>query len=90
LYNAQTNSISAIIDFSSVGWGDPAVDFAAILCSISYGERFFERFALVYPGIETALSRARFYAGTFALQEALYGLEDRDHEAFENGIAEYQ
>ncbi|HLQ51040.1 MAG TPA: phosphotransferase [Terriglobales bacterium] len=90
LYNAQTNSISGIIDFSSVGWGDPAVDFAAILCSISYGERFFERFALVYPGIESILSRARFYAGTFALQEALYGLEDRDHEAFENGIAEYQ
>ena len=90
LYNAQTHRISGIIDFSSVAWGDPAIDFAAILCSVSYGEQFLERFALVYPGIETALPRARFYAGTFALQEALYGLEDRDHEAFESGIAGYQ
>jgi len=90
LYDAQTHSISGIIDFSSVAWGDPAIDFAAILCSVSYGEPFLERFALIYPGIETALSRARFYAETFALQEALYGLEDRDQEAFENGIAEYQ
>lgn len=32
---------------------------------------------------------ARFYAGTFALQEALYGLEDGDEQAFENGIAVY-
>jgi len=87
LYNAQTHSISGIIDFSSVAWGDPAIDFAAILCSVSYGEQFLERFAPVYPGIETALPRALFYAGTFALQEALYGLEDRDHKAFENGIA---
>ncbi len=36
------------------------------------------------------LSRARFYVGTFALQEALNGLEDGDQEAFENGIAQYR
>lgn len=90
LYDAQTNSISGIIDFGSAGWGDPAVDFAALLCSVSYGEQFLERFAAIYPGIETLLPRARFYASTFALQEALYGLEDGDKKAFENGIAEYR
>lgn len=90
LYNARTDSISGIIDFSSARWGDPAVDFAAILCSVSYGEQFLERFANIYPGIEVLLSRARFYAGTFALQEALYGIEDEDQEAFKSGIAEYQ
>jgi len=90
LYDTKTRSISGIIDFSSVAWGDPAIDFAAILCSVSYGEQFLERFAHFYPGIETAIPRARFYAGTFALQEALYGLEDRNHVAFETGIAGYQ
>jgi aminoglycoside 2''-phosphotransferase len=90
LYDARTNSISGIIDFSEVRWGDPAVDFAALLCSVSYGEQFLERFVVIYPGIEAVLSRAQFYAGTFALQEALYGFEDGDQEAFENGIAEYR
>ncbi len=90
LHNPHTNGISGILDFSSAGWGDPAVDFAAILCSVSYGEHFLERFTGIYPEVETALSRARFYAGTFALQEALYGLEDGDREAFESGIAAYR
>jgi aminoglycoside 2''-phosphotransferase len=90
LYDAQTQSISGIIDFSSVAWGDPAVDCAAILCSVSYGEQFLERFTSIYPEVEMVLPRARFYAGTFALQEALYGLEDGDREAFESGMAAYR
>ena len=90
LYDAQTNNISGIIDFSSARWGDPAVDFAAILCSVSYGKQFLDRFADIYPEIETIISRAQFYAGTFALQEALYGLEDGDQAAFESGITEYR
>ena len=89
LYDADTKNISGIIDFSSAGWGDPATDFAAILSSVSYRERFLERFSAIYPGIESMLSRARFYAGTFALQEALYGLEDDDPEAFARGIEQY-
>lgn len=32
----------------------------------------------------------RFYRGTFALQEALYGIEHDDREAFERGIAGYR
>ncbi|MHB8597906.1 MAG: phosphotransferase family protein [Ktedonobacteraceae bacterium] len=90
LYDAETKSISGIIDFSSAGWGDPAIDFAAIICATSYGEEFLQRFAAVYPGIDVVLSRARFYAGTFALQEALYGIEDDDPASFENGIAAYR
>jgi aminoglycoside 2''-phosphotransferase len=90
LYDSRMNSISGIIDFSSAGWGDPAIDFAAILSPVCYGELFLERFSVHYPGIEAVLSRARFYAGTFALQEALYGIEDGDQEAFKNGIVEYR
>jgi aminoglycoside 2''-phosphotransferase len=90
LYDTRTKSISGIIDFSSVRWGDPATDFAALLSPVCYGEPFVERFAALYPGIEIMLPRARFYMGTFALQEALYGLEDGDQEAFESGIAQYR
>jgi len=90
LYDARTKSISGVIDFSSAGWGDPALDFAAIICSVSYGEQFLQRFSAIYPGIDALLARSRFYAGTFALQEALYGLEDGDQEAFARGIRSYQ
>lgn len=90
LYNARTKNISGIIDFGSVRWGDPAVDFAAILSPVCYGESFLGRFSVHYPGIEAVLSRARFYVGTFALQDALFGLEDDDHETFESGIAKYR
>ncbi|GHO91998.1 6'-aminoglycoside N-acetyltransferase [Reticulibacter mediterranei] len=90
LYDAQTGSISGILDFSSAGWGDPALDFAALSGPVSYPESFLERFSGIYPGIDTLLSRSRFYTGTFALQEALYGIEDNDQKAFESGIASYR
>jgi hypothetical protein len=35
------------------------------------------------------LPRARFYRSTFAIQEALYGVEHGDEAAFERGIAPY-
>jgi aminoglycoside 2''-phosphotransferase len=90
LIDASANCISGIIDFSSAQWGDPAVDVAAILAPVSFGEAFLDRFAVVYPGITEFFTRARFYAGTFALQEALFGLEDQDDKAFERGIAQYR
>jgi aminoglycoside 2''-phosphotransferase len=90
LYDAQTGDISGILDFSSAGWGDPALDFAALSGPVSYPESFLERFSSIYPGIDAFLSRSRFYAGTFALQEALYGIENNDQKAFESGIAAYR
>jgi aminoglycoside 2''-phosphotransferase len=90
LYDAQTENISGILDFSFARWGDPALDFAALSGPVSYPESFLERFSSIYPGIDALLSRSRFYAGTFALQEALYGIEDNDQQAFESGIASYR
>jgi aminoglycoside 2''-phosphotransferase len=90
LYNAQTGDISGILDFGSAGWGDPALDFAALSGPVSYPESFLERFSSLYPGIDALLSRSRFYTGTFALQEALYGIEDNDQKAFERGIMAYR
>lgn len=86
LYDPDRLVITGIIDFSSLALGDPAVDIAA---AATLGESFVLRMSSVYPEIETMLPRARFYRGTFALQEALAGLQDDDRAAFERGIAPY-
>ena len=86
LYDPGAQMITGIIDFGFAGLGDPAADIAAVSC---YGAPFFERLYSAYPGTESMLERARFYQGTFALQEALHGFLDDDKEAFESGIAGY-
>lgn len=87
LYNPQVQQIGGVIDFESLGLGDPAVDIAA---ASTYGEAFVRRFSAVYPEIEGMLERARFYRGTYALQEALHGFRNNDREAFESGMAGYR
>ncbi len=85
LYDPESASVTGIIDFSSAGLGDPAVDFAALLAS--YGEAFYAQCCPHYPEMEHALNRVRFYRGTFALQEALFGIENDDPVALRNGLA---
>ena len=55
----------------------------------SFGESFLAQCARYYPEIEAASGRIRFYFGTFALQEALFGVENGDQEAFANGMQAY-
>lgn len=86
LYDQDTQSISGILDFGSAGLGDPAVDIAA---AMTFGESFFNHYYSYYPGITSLINRARFYKGTFALQEALYGLKNDDQGAFERGMFAY-
>lgn len=43
----------------------------------------------LYPEGEKIKERVKFYRSTFALQEALHGIENNDEEAFRNGIAAY-
>ena len=83
LHDSSTMTITGVIDFDSAGVGDPAVDFAAASC---FG---LQRSSKVYPEIQTALDRVRFYVGTFPLQEALFGWDSGDAEAFRRGIAPY-
>ena len=87
LFDAREGRIAGIIDFGSCALGDPAVDVAALS---TYGEPFLRRALATYPEMEAMLSRARFYRGTFALQEALYGVEHGDRAAFERGIGGYR
>ena len=86
LYDRDKGSICGIIDFGSAGIGDPAVDLAA---ASTFGAEMFEEICAAYPEAEKHLRRARFYRGTFALQEALYGLRVGDREAYESGMEPY-
>lgn len=88
LHDPTSVTITGIIDWSSVGLGDAAVDIAALLAS--YGEPFIRRLAQHYAGLDALLPRAIFYLSTFALQEALAGAENGDPEAFARGIAKYR
>lgn len=84
----ESTTLSGVIDFGGAGIGDPAYDLAGILSS--YGEDFFKRCISMYPNGEEIKERVTFYQRTFALQEALHGVENNDKQAFENGIRDYQ
>jgi aminoglycoside 2''-phosphotransferase len=86
LYDPQSRAISGVIDFGFTGLGDPAQDVAAVSW---YGEPFLQRILRAYPQTESMLERARFYRGTYALEEALHGLRSGDRGAFERGMVSY-
>lgn len=87
LFAAKTRKICGIIDFGSSGLGDPAYDFAGLLSG--YGEDFVQCCAVAYPQVVGFLDRVHFYRGTFALLEALFGIENDDEQAFQAGIEQY-
>jgi len=87
LYDPDGQSVVGILDFGGAGLGDPAVDFAGLFAS--YGEEFYKQCCSFYPEMEHAMMRVQFYCQTFALEEALFGIENGDQVAFENGIARF-
>ncbi|WP_157950055.1 phosphotransferase family protein [Vallitalea okinawensis] len=90
LFDEVTESITGIIDFGSVSISDPAYDIASMIGPFGYGEDFIHKMIDIYPQITKYLKRAKFYAGTFALQEALFGIQHNDQSAFNDGIAYYR
>jgi aminoglycoside 2''-phosphotransferase len=87
LYDSLMQRVTGILDFNGVAWGDGAYDVAGLLAC--YGESFVVHCAKVYPEIQGFIHRARFYRKTFALEEALFGIEHGDEAAFRSGIAGY-
>ena len=77
IFDRAARRINGIIDFGTAGIGDPAADFSCII--YNYGESFLARMAKSYPEIETAVRRARFWAGTVELQWALAGLRTKNY-----------
>ncbi len=89
LYDASSYGIGGIIDFSSAGLGDTLSTSPHSSAPSLTGSSFADLLAPTYPQIDALLHRARSYVDTFALQEALWGLEHDDRAAFEHGMAEY-
>ena len=87
LFDQGAQCVTGIIDFGSSGLGDPAYDFAGLLSG--YGEGFVELCTRAYPEVEGFMGRIRFYQGTFALLEALFGIENGDEDALKAGLARY-
>lgn len=90
IYDVKASKISGVIDFGQATLDDPAIDIASLICPMGYDEDFSQYLVRAYPQMLALLPRARFYSSTFALQEALFGLETGDRKAFEAGIAPYQ
>lgn len=82
-------TIKGVIDFGSACLGDLAVDVVWLHFQSRTAPTFLSTFYKAYPEMEAVLARARFYAGTFALQEALFGAEYDDSSAFSGGISQY-
>ena len=89
ILDKESWTINGVIDFGSAGLGDPAVDLAWLHFRSGASPAFLSSFYTAYPEIEAVLPRARFYAGTFALQEALFGAEHNDSAAFHGGIRQF-
>ena len=87
LFDQEKGEVTGIIDFGGAGMGDPAYDLAGLLSS--YGEAFVRSCAGVYPAVAGYMDRVRFYRGTFALLEALFGVENEDEVALKAGLAQY-
>lgn len=87
LYDAESHNLCGVIDFGFAALGDPAKDIASASC---FGEDFLESIATNYPHLQSFIPRARFIKGTFALEEALHGIQSGDREAFESGMEQYR
>jgi aminoglycoside 2''-phosphotransferase len=90
LWDAGKGVVTGVVDFTSCAPGDPAADLASLS---TLGEDLYSRFAPLYQPDSTRraalLARARFYRGTFALQEALHGLRSGDQAAYRAGMEPY-
>jgi aminoglycoside 2''-phosphotransferase len=86
LVDTASMRVTGIIDWGSAHVDDPAVDIAA---ASTIAEGLVERFVSFYPEVAGMLDRVHFYRGTFALQEALFGVENHDEEALSRGLRPY-
>lgn len=73
LFDAQTRRVNGVIDFGTAGLGDPASDIGTLLQN--FGVDFVTGMAGPYPGLDSLLPRARFYAQAIEIQWVLLGLE---------------
>lgn len=90
LFDPEHQRFCSVIDFGSTCIGDPAVDLAALYGFKGRGSELARLVIEHHPAWEALLPRVRFYASTFALQEALFGIEHNDQAAFIAGMESYR
>lgn len=78
--------IVGLIDFDSVGFGDPAIDVAGVISSTTPPELLLESMSQTYLLTDEIIERARTYRETFPLQQALLGARTDDEIAIEDGL----
>lgn len=83
LWDGEKN-ITGIIDFGSIGWGDPGWDIAGLF--VSYGRPFVDLLITTYPKVELLVEQSPFYQLMFALMEAVFGAEHSDQKALDSGL----
>lgn len=83
----RSAGVAGIIDWSDARIGDPALDFAWLLCGapVAFGEAVLERYG--GPSDAAFASRALFYHRLGPWHEVLYGLEVKRADLVESGVA---
>jgi aminoglycoside 2''-phosphotransferase len=76
LIDWESERLGGVIDFGTVGLGDPAVDIATLLAH--YGGRLVDDVRTAYPFDDATYERACFRAGCLELEWALIGLTHND------------
>lgn len=89
LIDSKSSRVNGIIDFGAIHIGDPAEDIACMIGPFGYGVDFIKQYFRDYEDIGKMLNRAVLYTKSFALQEALYGIEQNDTGAFDAGMMNY-
>jgi aminoglycoside 2''-phosphotransferase len=87
LVDASSGALTGVLDWDSAGPGDPAVDLGAL--AVSLPAPVLDLLLSRCPSLQTRLARARAYAATFALQDAVFGLRSGDARAVKAGLASY-
>ena len=90
LLDEAAKRFTGVIDFGSAALGDAATDIAALYGWRGRGEPFARRLFRRYPELDVMLPRAQFYAGTFLLQEALFGAENNEPDLVDSGLESYR
>ncbi|WP_430882644.1 phosphotransferase family protein [Fusibacter sp. JL216-2] len=85
----KEEDISGILDFGETCIDDPAIDIAALIGKFGYGQEFIKLMEPSYPKVLDYLNRAKFYASTFALQDALFGYKHKNKEMLQFGLEDY-
>ena len=83
-----TGAVIGVLDWDDAAPGDPAVDLAAVRV---HAEPWLAEALLVAdPSLRELVARAEAYVGTFALQQALWGLESGDPDEVAAGLSPYR